>query len=76
MCRGHRSQREQCRRAFVLSRQLRRENRPPQNRGLSHSESRRRQQTRQHLELIEQSVVEFASALIGRKLLMPIGWNF
>ena len=31
---------------------------------------------RQHLQLLEQSVVEFTSALVGRKLLMPIGWDF
>ena len=31
---------------------------------------------RQHLELLDQGVVEFATALIGRKLLMSIGWDF
>ena len=31
---------------------------------------------RQHIELLEQGVVEFASALVSRKLLMPIGGDF
>ena len=31
---------------------------------------------RQHLKLLEQGVVEFASALIGRKVLMPVGRHF
>ena len=31
---------------------------------------------RQHLELLKQSVVEFASALVSRKFLMPIGGGF
>ena len=31
---------------------------------------------RQRLELLDHGVVEFATTLIGRKLLMPIGWTF
>ena len=42
---------------------------------LSHSESRRRLQILAAIQLLKQGVVEFATALVGRKLLVSVGRN-
>ena len=61
---------------FSSLRQRRRENHSPRSPALSILKAAGGNKFRQHLELLQQGVVEFASALVGGKFFMPVGGNF
>jgi hypothetical protein len=73
MYRGRRSQQDDAAALFFRCGSGGLENHPPRSSVLSRPGSRCSNKFRQHIELLKQGVGEFASALIGRKLLMPIG---
>ena len=76
-CRGRRSRRAPCRHAFLRQRQPPQENRRPRTRPLWHSRSRMPRRTPAGVgSCSSRSSSNFAPALVGRELLVPICWDF